>query len=534
MSILSETNLYTVFQRHARATPEKTLLVVEDETIRYGEFIAETEAIARALLALGVAAGHKVGLILPNSGLWYKLYWAAVRIGAQPVPFDPQIGEWEMARLLNLSDVTVCFAATRYRQNAILENLLVARQQVPAMAHVIVVDAPDGAPSSDGAPSGDGAPVCDALPFDRFLQLSPAGAAASGDAPVCPVEETNVLMLACTSGSTGNPKVIVVPHQGFRRSQQDMADALDFGPDDVMLLGMPLYHQGGFGMGLQMVLNGGTVFYQPTFEPVKFLKLIERYKITVLQLTATLAKVILSVPDFEQYDLSSVRMAYFAGEVLPMEVARVFFEKLGIRVINIIGSTETATMVIWDSQCDADVDVNNFRPMPFTAMKILDEAHQDVASGDVGTLFIHTDALLMEYYKNEAETARRLHWWDGLKWFDTGDLGQRCPDGRVRFVGRVKRAIKRGSNLIYPEEIESFLLTHPDIEAVAVTGQSHDLIGEMVVAHIQPRQGRSFTRRDLIEFCRGRLAAYKIPDQIVVVEAIPKDIGKVQFKYLRD
>ncbi len=509
-----ETNLYTVLQRHAQAIPEKTLLVVEDEEISYGEFAAETETIARALVALGVAPGDKIALILPNSGVWYKLYWAAVRIGAQPVPFDPQIGEWEMARLLGLTGVTVCFAATRYRQNAILENLLLARREVPTLARIVVVDAP-----ADG----------ELLSFDAFLQL----AAASNAAHICPVDETSVLMLACTSGSTGNPKVIVVPHRGFRQSQQDMADILDFGPADVMLLGMPLYHQGGFGMGLQMVLNGGTVFYQPTFEPVKFLKLIERYQVTVLQLTATLAKVILSAPDFEQYDLSSVRLAYFAGEVLPMDVARVFFETLGIRVVNIIGSTETTTMVIWDSLSDADVDVNNFRPLPFTAVKILDEAHQDVAVGDVGTLFIHTDGLLMEYYKNEAETARRLHRWEGRMWFDTGDLGQRCPDGRVRFVGRVKRAIKRGANLIYPEEIESFLLTHPDIEAVAVTGQSHELIGETVVAHIQPRQGRPFTRRDLIDFCRGRLAAYKIPDQMVIVESLPKDIGKVQFKYLK-
>ena len=273
MATLSETNLYTVFQRHAQATPEKTLLVVEDETIRYGEFAAETETIAQALIALGVEAGQKIGLILPNSGLWYKIYWAAVQIGAQPVPFDPQIGEWEMARLLGLTEVTVCFAATRYRQNAILENLLVARREAPDLAHIVVVD----------APAGDGI-----LSFDQFLQLTP-----SGEAPICPVDEESVLMLACTSGSTGNPKVIVVPHQGFRQSQQDMADTLDFCADDVMLLGMPLYHQGGFGMGLQMVLNGGTVFYQPTFDPVKFLKLIEHHKITILQLTATLAKIMI-------------------------------------------------------------------------------------------------------------------------------------------------------------------------------------------------------------------------------------------------
>jgi fatty-acyl-CoA synthase len=513
MEAFPENNVYTVFQRHAQAAPERTLLVVEDESLGYRDFVAETERIANALVALGVAPGHKIGLILPNSGLWYKIYWAAVKIGAQPVPFDPQIGAWEMARLLGLTEVRLCFVATRYRQNHILENLQTARPQAPTLERVIVVDAVAGDENW--------------LSFGQFLQQ-----AQEFQAPIYPVDEADALMLACTSGSTGNPKVIVVPHRGFRQSQQDMADYLGFAPGDVMLLGMPLYHQGGFGMGLQMVLNGGTVFYQPAFEPVKFLKLIEQHKITVLQLTATLAKIILSVPDFEQYDLSSVRLAYFAGEVLPMEVARVFFEKLGIRVVNIIGSTETGTMVIWDSHYDTDVDVNNFRPMSFTAVKVLDETQHEVPVGETGTIFIHTDALLTEYLKNETETALRLHWFDGLKWFNTGDLGQRCPDGRVRFVGRVKRAIKRGANLIYPEEIESFLLTHPNIEAVAVTGQSHELIGEMVVAHIQPRQGCTFTRRDLIQFCQGQLAAYKIPDQIVIVEAMPKDIGKVQFKYL--
>lgn len=513
-----DSNLYTVLQRHARANPTKTLLAVEEESISYGEFITETETLARALLALGVAAGDRVGLILPNSGLWYQLYWAAVRLGAQPVPFDPQIGAWEMARLLALTEVKVCFAATRYRQNAILEHLRLARREAPTLQHIIV--------AGDVAASLENEAL---LTYGQFRQLA---ATRPGPAPLSPVDETGSLMLACTSGSTGNPKVIVVPHQGFRQSQQDMADLLGFGPEDVMLLGMPLYHQGGFGMGLQMILNGGTVSYQPTFEPLKFLKLIAQQRVTVLQLTATLAKILLSTPDFEQYDFSSVRLAYFAGEVLPMEVARVFFEKLGIRVVNIIGSTETATMVIWDSHHDSAVDVNHFRPLPFTAMKILDEAGQEVATGEVGVIYIHTAALLQEYLKNETETALRLRWWEGCKWFNTGDLGQRCPDGRVRFAGRVKRAIKRGANLIYPEEIESFLLTHPDIAAVAVTGESHELIGERVVAHVQPRPGCTFTRRDLIDFCQGRLAAYKIPDRLVTVESIPKDIGKVQFKYL--
>ncbi|MFZ6029181.1 MAG: class I adenylate-forming enzyme family protein [Chloroflexota bacterium] len=522
-------NIYSVLQRHAQAFPEKILLATDDEVLSYGAFVAECEVLACALLALGTRPGQKIGLVLPNSGNWYKIFWAAVKIGAQPVPLDPQTGEWEMARLIGLAEIETCFVARRYRQNHILENILLAQCEAPLLKHIIVMD---DDPETSGTFSlarfrALAAPPAEGTPHER------SGKCVDAPGGVHPVGEDDALMLACTSGSTGNPKIIVVPHQGFYRSQLDMAAYLGFGPHDVMLLGMPLYHQGGFGMGLQMVLRGGSVFYLPAFEPVKFLKLIEQHKVTALQLTATLAKVLLSVPDFEQYDLSSVRMAYFAGEVLPMDLARVFFEKLKIRVVNVIGSTETATMVVWDSDTDIHVDVSNFRPLAFTKLKILDDALNEVADGEIGTIFIHTDALLYEYLKNERETALRIHWFEGEKWFNTGDLGEKYPGGRVRFAGRAKRIIKRGANLIYPEEIESFLLTHPDIEAVAVTGEKHELIGEMVVAHIQPRQGHTFTRGDLVRFCQGKLAAYKIPDQVVIVSEMPKDIGKVQFKYLR-
>lgn len=509
-------NIYTILRNHA---PQKPLLFIEQETLSYGDFSVETERIALALRSLGVTPGDKIGLIMPNSTQWYKVYWAAVKIGAQPVPLDPQIGEWEMARLLNLTECAVCVVATAYRQNPILETLRKIQPTLTFLRHIIVSDAP--AKTDYPHPS--------TLSFDDFLAL----AAPTADDFVYDPGADDTLMLACTSGSTGNPKIIVVPHRGFHQSQADMAAYLGFGPEDVMLLGMPLYHQGGFGMGLQMALAGGSVCYQPTFEPAKFLSIIAQKRVTVLQLTSTLAKILLAAPEFAQADLASLRLCYFAGEVLPMELARVFFEKLGIRVVNIIGSTETATMVVWDSRDDLPEDSNHFRSLAFTAMRILDEAQREVAEGESGTLFIHTDALLTEYYKNPEETALRLHWLDGRKWFNTGDLGRKLPNGRIQFTGRLKRIIKRGSNLVYPEEIESFLLTHPDIAAVAVQGEKHELMGESIVAYIQPRDGISFTRGDLVKFCRGKLAAYKIPDQVIVTDAIPKDIGKVQFKYLK-
>ena len=133
-----------------------------------------------------------------------------------------------------------------------------------------------------------------------------------------------------------------MPYEGFLISQEDMGSHLHFTAGDVMMLGMTLYHQGGFGMGLQMTLKGGTVLYQPQFNPVTFLETVQKYHISVIQLTSTLAKVLLSTPDFDKYDLSSVRVCYFAGEVLPKELADIFVHRLGIRVINVIGSSETA------------------------------------------------------------------------------------------------------------------------------------------------------------------------------------------------
>jgi fatty-acyl-CoA synthase len=517
MNNLTGRNIYSAIKDLASVHTDKTLIAVDDEELSYGSFIKNTDIISDALISMGVHPHQKVGLIVPNSSIWYKIFWAIARIGANPVPLDPQIGQWEMERLISLSDIEICFVASRYRTNNILGNILKAAQNIPSLKHIITIECEK---ETDGV-----------LSFESFLKMA---SGRNSEQTVYIPEDSDNLMLACTSGSTGNPKIIAVPHIGFHKSQYDMAKYLGFTSSDIMLLGMPLYHQGGFGMGLQMILKGGTVLYQPIFDPEKFLSTIEKKKITVLQLTTTLAKIILSVPDFYKYDLSSLRMCYFAGEVLPIEVARAFFEKLNIRVINVIGSSETATMVVWDSYYDSNLDSNDFRPLPFTKMKVLDPENNDVPEGKIGTIFIHTDALINEYYKNPQETSIKINWSDGIKWFNTGDLGEKRPDNRVRFIGRIKRIIKRGSNLIYPEENEAFLLTHPNIEAVAVIGEKHDLIGESVVAYIQPKKGFNITRSDLVKFCQGKLAAYKMPDRVVVTDKLPHDIGKVQFKYLKN
>lgn len=511
---------FSMIAERAAKDPAAMLISVETESLSYGEFSIATDRLSRRLIALGAAAGTKVALIVPNSTLWYTIYWGIVKIGALPVPLDPLAGEWEITRLLNLAGCEFCFAATRHKTNLIFDNLRSALPRLPHLRKIISVE-PD--PEAKNGPGGV------ELPFSAIDALGEPG--GETPAPRQPQNDTP-LMYACTSGSTGSPKIIVVPYIGFFTSQKDMADYLGFNERDRMLLGMPLYHQGGFGMGLQMVLNGGAVRYQTSFDVAGFLASIEHDRITVVQLTATLAKLLLSCPEFDACDLSSIRLCYFAGEMLPMEIAREFFDRRGIRVVNVIGSSETATMVVWDSDFDRDVDANEFRALRFTRFRVLDDNKYDVGEGQTGTIFVQTDALFQEYHGNREETSRRLLSIDGCTWFDTGDTGRKTTGGRVHFIGRSKRIIKRGSNLVCPEENEAFLLTHPDVAAVAIKGEPNELFGEMIVAYIQPAPGCVLTRTDIVSFYKGKLAAYKIPDRMIFTDSIPHDIGKIQYKYL--
>ena len=513
-----DNNFFAYYKKYADETPDKVLLRIDDDTVTYGEFMEKTAEIGSAMKNAGIAPDDKVGMIMPNSIAWYLVFWSAVRIGAQPVPIDPQSGSLELSRLIPATTVKVLFIAERYRNNDIIGAVSAL---VPDKLHI------------DRC-------ICYAdksvIPTDSTYISAPDFLAEYSESS-CDIYEpdrTHTISLACTSGSTGTPKILSVPGYGFFSTQRDMGDYLGFTSSDVMMLGMTLYHQGGFGMGLQMTLKGGTVMYQPQFNPITFLETVQKYHINVIQLTSTLAKVLLSTPDFEKYDLSSVRICYFAGEVLPAEIAQVFVEKLGIRVINIIGSSETCTMVVWDSAKDAGSDPSDFRRLPFTDYRVIDAAHNDVPVGDTGELCIYTEGVITDYFGNPELSAEKiLTDEEGRRWFCTGDLVNRLPDGVVRFAGRSKRIIKRGGNLVHAEEVEACLLTHPKVAAAAVTDEPHPVIGQQIVAYIQPKGDETITRGELARYFDGKLSAYKVPDKVVLVEEIPKDIGKIQFKYLR-
>ena len=509
---------FDYYSRFAQETPDKVVLRIDDNELTYAQFMEKTAVLGSALKKMGIGEDDKVGICMPNSIEWYLVFWSAVRIGAQPVPMDPQSGSMELSKLIPATTSKVMFITEKYRNNNIIAAVSALVPSQIALSKVICF-ADDSVIPQDSC----------YISADKFMAEY-----GSSECEIYEPEYLHTMSLACTSGSTGTPKILSVPSGGFLSTQEDMGTYLEFSSDDVMMLGMTLYHQGGFGMGQQMVLKGGTVMYQPQFNPITFLETVQKYKINIIQLTSTLAKVLLSTPDFDKYDLSSVRICYFAGEVLPKEIADTFVEKLHIRVVNVIGSSETCTMVVWDSARDAGTDPSDFRKLSFTDVRVIDEKHNDVPEGEVGELCVYTDGVITDYFGNPELSAEKILTDDqGRRWFCTGDLVNKLPGGIVRFAGRSKRIIKRGGNLVHAEEVEACLLTHPQIAAAAVTDEPHPVIGQQIVAYIQPKGDARITRGDIAKYFDGKLSAYKVPDKVVPVEEIPKDIGKIQFKYLR-
>lgn len=500
------------FAQLAELDPEAPFLRIGSEKVNRADFLQHVALWSGALQNCGVGEGDFVALISPNCLNWCFAFWAIVNLGATPVPLDPQIGAWELGNLVALIQFKLCISVTRFRSADVMSNLLHAVKSLDSSPALICLDG-----------HVDGTMDCQTLLRDA----TPLALATRNVAP------TDWLMLAATSGTTGNPKVIVVPHLGFLQAQCDMASALEFAPSDRILLGMPLYHQGGFGMGLQALVSGAEAQYEAGFEPERFLQAMQDHRVTVVQLSPTLAKLLLSHPRFDDFDLSELTLVYFAGEVLPDSVAAQFWRDRRTRVVNVIGSSETATMVMWDSARDSARSASEYCALPFTRIRVGNVTAAPSSVTEPGTLWVSTDALLVQYFGNTTETARRIVDVDAVRWFDTEDLVQPLSDGYIRFIGRVKRVIKRGPNLVHPEEVEAFLLTNPHIAAVAVTGEAHELFTESIVAWVQPAPHVVVERGDLMEFCRGNIAAYKIPDRFIVVEQLPIGVGKVAYKAIR-
>ncbi|GJF30602.1 AMP-binding protein [Kitasatospora sp. NE20-6] len=497
--------------RTAAAFPGREALVDVPSGRRwtYAELARDVDRVARGLRARGVGRGDRVGIWALNCPEWVLVQYATARLGAVLVTINPAYRTHELAYALDRSGVSLLVAQPAYRTSDYRAMVAEVRGQCPGLRETLWI----GDPAWQEL-DGDGP-----LPDD----LSP-------DDPI---------NIQYTSGTTGFPKGATLSHRNILNNGHWVGELVGYTEHDRICLPVPLYHCFGMVMGNLAALTHGACVVLPGqgFDPAAALHAVAAERATSLYGVPTMFIAELGLPDFAAYDLTSLRTGIMAGSPCPVEVMkRVQTEMHMAEVAIAYGMTETSP-VSTQTRRDDDLDHRTGtvgRVLPHLEVKVV---HPDtggtVARGATGELCTRGYSVMLGYWDDPVRTAEVV---DPEGWMHTGDLAVMRPDGYLAVVGRIKDMIIRGGENVYPREIEEFLHTHPAIADVQVVGVPDPRYGEEICAFVVLRDpAAGLTADEVAAYCRGRLAHYKTPRHVHVVDAFPMTVsGKVRKNELRE
>ncbi|GAA0389421.1 AMP-binding protein [Streptomyces luteireticuli] len=484
----------------------------------YAEFARAVEEVALGLLAKGVAQGDRVGIWAVNCPEWVMVQYATARIGAVMVNINPSYRVHELAYVLRQSGVSVLISAVEYKKSDYRRMVEQVRGECPALRDVVYL----GDPTWTGLVRLGGS-----IPRERL---------AEREAGLSPSDPVNIQY---TSGTTGFPKGATLTHRNILNNAYSVGELLGYTEEDRIALPVPFYHCFGMVMGNLAATSHGACVVIParTFDPTATLHAVERERCTSLYGVPTMFIAELDLPDFATYDLSTLRTGIMAGSPCPTDVMkRVVAEMHMEEVVIAYGMTETSP-VSTQTRRDDDLDRRTGtvgRVLPHIEVKVVDpDTGATVPRGETGELCTRGYSVMLGYWNEPERTAEAI---DADRWMHTGDLAVMDEDGYVRIVGRSKDMIIRGGENVYPREIEEFLHTHPKIADVQVVGVPDERLGEEIMACVILRDpAEPLTRDELARYCRGRLAHYKVPRYLRIMESFPMTVsGKVRKVRLRE
>ncbi|MEW9555905.1 AMP-binding protein [Nonomuraea sp. NPDC050783] len=475
----------------------------------YARLDADVTALARSLLARGVRKGDRVGIWSPNRAEWVLVQYATARIGAVLVNVNPAYRTHELRYVAEQSGMSLLISALTHKGSdyrAMINEI--------GLADVVYFDDPSW----------------DALLAER----APAAALAAREAELSFDDPINIQY---TSGTTGFPKGATLSHHNILNNGYFVGELLHYTEADRVCLPVPFYHCFGMVMGNLGALSHGAcvVIPSPGFDPEAALRAVQQERCTSLYGVPTMFIAELALA--AGFDLSSLRTGIMAGSPCPVEVMKRVVGEMNMREVAICyGMTETSPV---STMTRADDDLARRtgtvgRAMPHVEIKIVDpETRLPVPRGEPGELCTRGYSVMLGYWNEPDRTAEAI---DEARWMRTGDLATMDEAGYVNVVGRIKDMIIRGGENIYPREIEEFLYGHPDIADVQVIGVPDEKYGEEVMAWVVMRPGAEpLTAGRVREYCAGRLAHYKIPRYVHVVDAFPLTVtGKIRKVEMRE
>ncbi len=500
----------------AAAWGDELPLVSRYQGVRWtwAQLDAEVDRVASGLLALGVGKGDRVGIWAPNCAEWAVIQFASARVGAILVTINPAYRTSEVEYALNKVGCSLLVTAARFKTSDYIAMLReIGRERLPTLRSIVAL--------------GD-EPHAGLLRWDDLRAQPDVAALAAAEAALSPDDAINIQF---TSGTTGFPKGATLTHRNILNNGYFTGRTIRLTRADRICIPVPLYHCFGMVLGNLAALTSGAAMVYPgeAYDPVLALEAVQAEGCTALYGVPTMFITILARPDLDDYDVSTLRTGIMAGSPCPTATMRQVMDRLNMREVTIgYGMTETSpltTQTATDDPLEERVATVG-RVHPHAEARIVGLDGETLPIGQQGEYCSRGYAVMQGYWDDPAKTAEAI---DAEGWMHSGDLATMDEKGYVRITGRIKDMVIRGGENIYPREIEEFLLTHPHIQDAQVFGVTDEKFGEELCAWIIARAGTALSVEDVLAHCRGRIAHYKVPRHVRIVDAFIMTVtGKAQ------
>lgn len=485
-----DSNVSDMLKVTASRLPYREAIYDESRRMTYGQLDQEVTKLAKGLIRIGVESGDRVAVSLTNSCEYVTAFFAIARIGAVLIPLNPFFSKEESSYILEQSGAKVLFCN---KESYYFE----LRQEIKPLTTLISV-------------------FFQAEDFVDYAELL-AGHNLD-DVRIEPKEDLFAILF--TSGTTGRPKGAMLTHENVLFTAMSGSKIMKCTEEDVFLIPNPLFHVMGVTFILRAAYCGGKLVVMQKYSVKNALALIESEKVTVHPGVPTMFILELNSPDFDNYDLSSLRTGEMAAAPCPVEIVKQIRSKMNCNVLVAYGATETSATLTMTGFDDDDTLRSETvgRPVPGAQLKVVDNNREECAVGVIGELACKGPGVTKGYYKMPEETAQAI---DHEGWFYTGDMATIDENGYVRIVGRKKELIIRGGFNIYPRELEEALHQHPVIAEAAVIGLPDELFGELTCACVVLKEGTTSSEEELLEYMKERFVKYKVPDKFIILKKLP-------------
>lgn len=500
--------------RNAMLHPHRTALVFERQRVTYSQYNQHVNQLVHALRDKGLKKGDVLGVLSWNSIEYCDVFGASEKGGFITAPINTRLSEKEIAFLINDSESRVLFIGREFKK--MVEEI---RPSIPRVEYFIALDF-----------TGEGL-----IHYSDLLAEYPT------DEPQTDIDPEDPLFICYTSGTAGLPKGALYTHDRFREVVMDFAIDVPLEDNCVYTGQMPIFHIGGIRGRAYLMVKAATHIILRKFDAKQFARLIEKEKVSDFGAVPTQIAMLMDLPDFDSYDLSSIRHIRYAASPMPFELLKRILNRFGPICCQGYGQTESGPSISFLKEEDHDVlDAPEEkrrrlqsvgRPAFNVQVRVVDENNVDLPPKQVGEIIANSRHRMKEYWKNPAETKKKIV--DG--WLHTGDMGYYDEEGYIFLVDRKEDMIVSGGENIYPREVEEILYKHPAVRECAVFGIPDPKWVEIVHAAVSLRAGMTATADELTQFCKENMARYKAPKSVEFFEDLPKNAtSKILKRELKD